>query len=283
MKLENMIYNITKEFLEQKKQKMSQYNIDSELETTKKIVIDLEIIFENKKTKYTGEVISQNDNIMPHGKGEMIFFNGDKFSGSIKYGNPTKGTYTFENGSFCEVEYDEDLNIKYKKPYGYRKPKSKNKYEVGGKCYFGELKEGLPDGIGTMYINTTKFWQILPRTEIYEGGFSKGEMHGVGKYTFMDDTYEINIYNKGEKVTCIDKFTNEKKETIPKENINFKPERDKQIDQKVIQELLNEGNKEGALRILANYSSNDTLTLYNGYYHTTSTVADIEDYIKSDY
>lgn len=165
---------------------------------------DYQVKILGKDAVYTGEISSKDFN--PHGFGTAVFSNGDAFKGFFKKGDPTYGTYTFSNGSYCKVEYSYNFSksyfyTRYVKGSGdYRNARYNKKEEVSNGYYLGEMINGVRSGIG-------KF--VWDSGDSYEGGWLNGKRHGVGKYTWSDGDYDIKVYDAGKEVCVLSTYRRE--------------------------------------------------------------------------
>ena len=142
-------------------------------------------------TIYKGELL---DN-MCHGKGVMIWPNGDKFEGEFWKGKSRKGVYTFASGSIYKGEmsdgksHEKGVMIwtngdKFEGEFWKGKPKKGLCSFANGLIYKGELSDGKSHGKGV---------RIWPNGDKFEGEFWKDEPK-KGVYTFADGTIFEGVY-----------------------------------------------------------------------------------------
>ena len=125
----------------------------------------------------------------------IIFSNGDRYVGELRYGYPHgRGTLYDANGNRYEGEfkdgkydgrgtlYDANGN-RYVGEFKDGQPNGRGTYyQNDGDRYEGEFKDGQPNGRGTIYQNDGGY---------YQGEFRNGKHHGHGiLYTTYGDRYE---------------------------------------------------------------------------------------------
>ncbi len=92
-----------------------------------------------QRDKWSGERISVSDfKKVPHGKGTMLYANGDKFEGEMDYGERAKGTFTQASGKVYRGTFFAD---KYD---GF------GELWENGNYYIGHFNYGSPHGPGTL-------------------------------------------------------------------------------------------------------------------------------------
>ncbi len=163
---------------------------------------DYQVKILGKNTVYTGEVRTKDYN--PHGFGTAKFENGDEFKGFFSNGDPTYGTYTFSNGSYCKVRYEYNFSrSKYYTYYlssgfGFRGAKRETREDLSNGYYLGEMKNNVAHGIGKY---------VWSDGDTYVGGWLNGKKHGVGKFTWSDGDYDWSVYIEGEEICVLDSYS----------------------------------------------------------------------------
>jgi hypothetical protein len=114
----------------------------------RKTKIKKQVTFEWKGGKYSGESIQSK---LPHGNGEIIYSNGDKYTGEWKFG-------LYDGKGF-------KLNFKNK---GISNGKINGTEEY---CYEGEFKKDNFEGFGRF---------TWPNLDFYEGEWKNNNMNGKG-------------------------------------------------------------------------------------------------------
>ncbi len=117
------------------------------------------------RVQYEGE---RNQEGEYHGKGVIIYSNGEKYVGGFKDGKyDGQGTFTYSDGSKWEGEWKEGLRYT---------GKGTIHFESGSK-YVGEYKDGKYNGQGTL---------THPNGDKYVGEFKDGLRNGQGTYNYPD-------------------------------------------------------------------------------------------------
>lgn len=242
------------------------------------------INFYSSIATYTGEATKFSTGIKPHGKGVAVLSNGDVFSGKFSYGYPREGKYRFANGTYCYVKYNSEYSINYSGPYGWRQPNEKNKYCEHKKDYVGELKNGVPDGIGEMKFDVSYFWESDEQYHYYVGGFKNGQKHGVGKYTYLDGSYDICVYKDGKEVCKLENYKQEKEtkadntyEEEESSSSSYIEEQFKIVEKKQFSDYIRNNETDLAKNILRNFDSDEEIEVYDSGYFVTKTVKEWED------
>ena len=243
------------------------------------------IKFWQTEAVYTGQMANIYGVLKPHGYGLAVLCNGDKFYGKFNMGNPVNGTYTFENGSYCEVEYKSETKFEYSGPYGYPKPTKIEEQKDGKNYYNGELKNGKPDGIGTMKIDVTDWFSFFSSYHYYKGGFKNGKRHGVGKYTFANGGYDVCVYNEGEEIYCIEEYDPKKEQTSSRVDDDTEDYVDYRIKtlidtkKKIYQDYMNQGRYKDAYSILRELDSDEVIGT-NSFSSSAKTVAELKEELE---
>ncbi len=126
-----------------------------------------------QRDQWSGERIAVSDfKKVPHGKGTMIYANGDKFEGEMDRGERAKGTFTKANGTVYRGTFFSD------KYHGF------GELWQGDKYYVGNFNVGVPHGPGT---------QTEKGSYTISGIFNEGKMSWG--YVIEQDGTLKGIYN----------------------------------------------------------------------------------------
>ena len=76
---------------------------------------------------------------------------------------------------------------------------------ASGSLYDGEWKDSKPQGTGTLTFGTDgaiemSGWEWVQCGDKYEGPFDKGELHGIGKWTWAKDGKTERIKTDHQKI-----------------------------------------------------------------------------------
>lgn len=175
----------------------------------------------NSKQSFLGEDVVYSGEVRlkdctPDGRGMAKFTNGDEFRGTFSKGDPVFGTYTFSNGSYCQIQYKYNIiRTRYSRNYvtsggyGYRTFKYQTYDEFSNGYYRGEEKNGMRNGIGTYVWNSGSS---------YTGGWLDNEKHGIGKITYENGDYYWGVWEKGKEVCVLNSY---RKETQEKQEYSY--------------------------------------------------------------
>ena len=116
----------------------------------------------------------------PHGKGKMIFANGDEFVGYYHHGEQHgKGCFTFANGNMFRGEYH----------HGRRHGKGVYKWS-DGRIFSGNYVDNKQHGRGLYFF---------PNGDYYVGEYQRGKRHGKGKYRYANGGLYAGDYLDGDR------------------------------------------------------------------------------------
>ena len=133
---------------------------------------------------YFGEHIENSENkLIAHGRGILIYKNGDKYLGNFENGKKSKlGIYYFRNGA------------KYK---GYWEDNKLNGYGIyyyeNGNKYEGNFKDNKRNGVGI--LTTTN-------GDIYESLWENGNISSIGKIIYKDGKIYQGYMKNYKKNSC---------------------------------------------------------------------------------
>jgi len=138
-------------------------------------------------TKYKGEI----KNGKPNGFGIMYFINGNKTVGEWKNGKEWNTKHHKKDGTLIgrsvNGEWEKGWGVLF---YDWRNGKW-GWYEDGDEIkddkYVGEIKNGVPNGKGTLTRGRHK----------YEGEYKDGEKHGQGTETLIGGGMYVGEYKNG--------------------------------------------------------------------------------------
>ena len=154
------------------------------------------------RVQYEGE---RNQEGEYHGKGQIIFPNGEVWEGEFKDGEPYngKGIYVYPNGDKYAGEYkDGERNgqgtltytngEKYVGEFKNDLPNGQGTHTwVSGQKYVGDFKDGLRNGRGTL---------TLPSGAKYVGEFKNDKGNGQGTLTLPSGEKYVGEWKKGKYI-----------------------------------------------------------------------------------
>lgn len=163
--------------------------------------------------EYTGIVL----NGKRHGKGRMLYINGDIYDGywdnDKRHG---KGRMMYVSGTIYEGEWKN--NYKHGKVENY-----KNEF---GSIYKGDIKKGKFNGYGVMKYSNG---------DVYSGMWKDNKMHGEGKFVLVDGkeyigTFKDGNYQEPENIEVLDCNKDQGNDINQNTNRNQGIDRNKDID-----------------------------------------------------